>query len=119
VQACCWVDVHGRTAATPAELDALLSRPADSAAAPELYDIDHVHVAAGGGGTATAVLYGPIGTQCFAELHAKLVAAVSATGAVAPTCLSALLVVTSVSVVLDALSDGLSRSPHDCDGAGT
>ena len=97
----------------------LLSRPADSDAAPELYDIDHVHAAAGGGGTATAVLYGSIGTQCFAELHAKLVAAVSAPGAVAPTCLSALLVVTSVSVVLDALSDGLSRSPHHRDGAGT
>lgn len=80
------MDVHGRTAATPAEVDALLSRPADSAAAPELYEIDHVHAAGSGKASdTTTILYGAVGTQCFAELHAKLVAAASAPGALAAT----------------------------------
>ena len=79
------MDVHGRTATTPEELDALLSRPADIAAAPELYEIDHVHTSSSGGraSEATAILYGSVGTQCFAQLHAKLAAAAGAPGAVA------------------------------------
>lgn len=51
VQACCWVDVHGEHATTPAELAQLLSKnPAGKAA--ELYDIDHVFTPKGGEKTA-------------------------------------------------------------------
>ena len=51
VQACCWVDVHGEQATTPAELAHLLSkRPAGQAA--ELYDLDHVFTPNGSGETA-------------------------------------------------------------------
>lgn len=88
MQACCWVDVHGRTATTAAELNKLLSQPAAADAAPELYEIDHLYggsvgsVGNGGGQVAgkTAILYGAISTQCFAALHAKLVAAVTSGG---------------------------------------
>lgn len=80
------MDVNGRAATTAAELDQLLA-DAQPAAASQLLDIDHVYPAANGAAAATtdghsaetlAILYGAVGTQCFAALHAKLVAATSA-----------------------------------------
>ncbi len=82
------MDVNGRVATTGAELDELLSgvSPAADGTPSQLYDIDHVYPAAGGGGggggggDTVAILYGALGTQCFAALHAKLVAAASTPG---------------------------------------
>lgn len=81
------MDVNGRGATTGAELDELLSgvSPAADGTPSQLYDIDHVYPAGGGGGGDTvAILYGAVGTQCFAALHAKLVAAASTPGEARP-----------------------------------
>ena len=80
------MDVNGRVSTTPDELHTLLTAGnGDTAAAgakPTVYDVDHFYNATAGAvppadADTVAVLYGAVGTRCFAEMHAKLVAAVA------------------------------------------
>ncbi|CAN0880692.1 UDP-glucose:glycoprotein glucosyltransferase [Linum grandiflorum] len=75
---CCWVDTGGRLFFDVSELQLWLRSTAapagDSFQQPELFDFDHIHFDSHAG-SPVAVLYGAIGTDCFAELHATLVAA--------------------------------------------
>ncbi|GFY94719.1 similar to EMS-MUTAGENIZED BRI1 SUPPRESSOR 1 [Actinidia rufa] len=75
---CCWVDTGGALFFDVAELLMWLDNPkepsGDSFQQPELYEFDHVHFDSSIG-SPVAILYGALGTDCFREFHAKLVAA--------------------------------------------
>ncbi|PSS26754.1 UDP-glucose:glycoprotein like [Actinidia chinensis var. chinensis] len=75
---CCWVDTGGALFFDVAELLMWLDNPkeqsGDAFQQPELYEFDHVHVDSSIG-SPVSILYGALGTDCFREFHAKLVAA--------------------------------------------
>ncbi|KAL2342225.1 hypothetical protein Fmac_010165 [Flemingia macrophylla] len=75
---CCWVDTGDRLLLHVSELHSWLEAndksDGGSVQRLQLFDFDHVHFDSSVG-SPVAVLYGALGTSCFKEFHAALVAA--------------------------------------------
>ncbi|KAL3814493.1 hypothetical protein ACJIZ3_015761 [Penstemon smallii] len=72
---CCWVDTGGSLFSDVKELQLWLQTPNDVSEGafqqPEIFEFDHVHPHSTAG-SATAILYGALGTECFKEFHQTL-----------------------------------------------
>ncbi|KAK4493249.1 hypothetical protein RD792_017874 [Penstemon davidsonii] len=72
---CCWVDTGGSLFSDVKELQLWLQTPNDVSEGafqqPEIFEFDHVHPDSTAG-SATAILYGALGTECFKEFHLTL-----------------------------------------------